>query len=368
MIAKNCFLLSVFLLLVVVVVVVHSSTTHQTAKNFKVTRPQSSISILQKREDDKPLPETLNISFEAYEKTFKLKLERLEGLIHPDTQVTILTAENDDESTESFEDIDGAPYVATSITANDVELDKVTLGRFHVSADLEVSGAFEWQGALFRLRPRGHPALEGSEVAQTADDRLIVTRDWMDERRMMNSFGEIILPSTNQTVSYRCGHDSLKFNKKPFFSDHQEEQEDKSPASSAPLAPIPTPRQQGLQVLFARQADTGGGCQGKRKALYMGVAADSLYLKKFGNSRQRALQNILTDFALVSAIYEKHFNVELGILSIILLDGDKGPSGKQITWNLPCTPAIDISKRLTEFSRWRSTQSKQIGKQIDLLF
>ena len=337
-----------------------ASTVHQVAKNFRIIRssPPVELQSLEKRDVDRPLPDTLSISFEAYDKTFKLTLTKLDGLIHPEAQVTVLTA---DDSTSASEPIEGAPYQLSSITANGVPLKEgevVSIGRFHVSQGLEVSGGFEWQGALFRLRPRGHPALTGADLSTTAAaDGMIVTRDWMDERRLMNSFGEMALARTNQTISYRCGHDLMGFNKNPIY--HEPE--------TAELVhdhqPQPLPRAQPLQALFAKRADSpgGAGCQGKRKVLYIGIAADSLYLQKFGNSRQRALQNILTDFALVSAIYEKSFNVELGILSIVLLDGDKGPSGDQVTWNLPCTPEFDIGRRLNEFSRWRAGQNKQIG-------
>jgi hypothetical protein len=305
----------------------------------------------------------LSISFEAYEKTFKLKLSRLDGFIHPEAQVTVLTGD-DDGGREAVEAIQGAPYQVTSITANDVQLDQVNLGRFHVSAALEVTGGFEWQGALFRLRTRDHPALVGSTASsESTADGMIVTRDWMDERRLMNSFGEAAAMAKNggnQTIiSYRCGHDLMGFNKNPIYREEDHAEDKQSPFH----VPVPLPHQKGLQALFAKRADSlGAGCQGKRKSLYIGIAADSLYLKKFANSRQRALQNILTDFALVSAIYEKSFNIELGIVSIVLLDGgDKGPTEEQVPWNLPCTKENDIGRRLNEFSRWRSTQSKQIG-------
>ena len=54
---------------------------------------------------------------------------------------------------------------------------------------------------------------------------------------------------------------------------------------------------------------------------------------------QSIVSNILTDFNLVSAIYEKSFNIELGVVSILLLGGGGTAGGKKtsnaVPWDLP---------------------------------
>ena len=88
-------------------------------------------------------------------------------------------------------------------------------------------------------------------------------------------------------------------------------------------------------------------------------------MAKFNGNRQSIVSNILTDFNLVSAIYEKSFNIELGVVSILLLGGGTAGGKKTsnaVPWDLPCKQGVSIQERLNAFSKWRDSQSKDIGK------
>ena len=98
-------------------------------------------------------------------------------------------------------------------------------------------------------------------------------------------------------------------------------------------------------------------------------------MAKFNGNRQSIVSNILTDFNLVSAIYEKSFNIELGVVSILLLGGGGTAGGKKtsnaVPWDLPCKQGVSIQERLNAFSKWRDSQSKDIVKiyrDINILF
>lgn len=383
-----------------------ASEHHQVVKNLVIKEEQedegSSKDRLTKRQEGGSLsitaahsklslPPQLTVSFSAYDKQFTLKLRRTETLLAPDFHIVLLD-EQGKEQQEQQESLTGHPYSAIQIISNtDNEPITDPFARFHVqkaaNGDFEVQGSFEWKGALFRLRPGYHPAaIKETSLLKSSQNDLIVSREWMDERRLLEkgAFGSGFLAAKNATVAFKCGHDLLQFNQNPMndfierVKEADQTQQQQTQTQPSKLSQLLPQRQnhQALMALFDKRADkatakkekagkvstVAAGCPSDRKSLYIGIAADSLYLKKFEGNRQRAIANILADFNLVSAIYERNFNVELGIVTIVLLDSSTAQAN--IPWNLPCTAENDIGRRLNEFSKWRSTQSKSIGKPV----
>lgn len=90
--------------------------------------------------------------------------------------------------------------------------------------------------------------------------------------------------------------------------------------------------------------------------------ADCSYLQHFKGSSAKAQANIISDFSIVSEIYERAFNISIGLASVILMS-ECSPSdpASLLAWNGVCAEQPPIDVRLGMFSRWRDTQPSNIG-------
>ncbi|CAG8846386.1 15356_t:CDS:2, partial [Racocetra persica] len=82
-----------------------------------------------------------------------------------------------------------------------------------------------------------------------------------------------------------------------------------------------------------------------------GAAADCTYVESYKSS-DAARQQILSDWGTASAVYERTFNVTLGLIYIEIQDLTC-PSTPNPAWNRPCSDSYSISDRLSDFSKWR---------------
>ncbi|KAI9718225.1 MAG: hypothetical protein M1812_004215 [Candelaria pacifica] len=98
------------------------------------------------------------------------------------------------------------------------------------------------------------------------------------------------------------------------------------------------------------------GCPSTRKVALVGVAADCTYGATF-NSTETARQNVITQMNSASDLYEKTFNITLGLANLTVTPTDC-PGGVQAAtpWNVPCAGNITIEDRLNTFSQWRGKQ------------
>jgi hypothetical protein len=102
------------------------------------------------------------------------------------------------------------------------------------------------------------------------------------------------------------------------------------------------------------------GCPANQKLLLMGVAADCTYVQEKGG-RVKALNAILTNWNIVSNVYLKTFNVQLGVAKVFIQESCT-PNDPVLTWNRDCSNAgYTISNRLSDFSKWRGSQSDNFG-------
>ncbi|KAL1916392.1 uncharacterized protein VTP21DRAFT_5583 [Calcarisporiella thermophila] len=92
------------------------------------------------------------------------------------------------------------------------------------------------------------------------------------------------------------------------------------------------------------------GCPKSRKILYLGMAADCTYVRTHTNVTE-AKRQIITNINIASGVYEKSFNVSLGIILIDLRSTCGTPA-----WNQECSDDYTINSRLNDFSMWRGTR------------
>ena len=133
-----------------------------------------------------------------------------------------------------------------------------------------------------------------------------------------------------------------------------------------------------LYSLFAkRQIDTSGipsggnsggvnlsstigstfGCPSTRKVALIGVATDCSYTASF-NSSDTARGNVITQINSASEIYEKTFNITLGLQNLTVMDPNcPGTPPEATPWNIGCGGNSTITDRLNLFSQWRGERN-----------
>jgi hypothetical protein len=108
-----------------------------------------------------------------------------------------------------------------------------------------------------------------------------------------------------------------------------------------------------LDVTYSPITNSMQGCPTARKIAYMGAAADCSYVLSYGSVRYAKLQ-MINDWNVASAVYERTFNVSLGLIYLQISVPECPTTAKQsIAWNQPCSNYYTINDRLSDFSLWR---------------
>ena len=95
------------------------------------------------------------------------------------------------------------------------------------------------------------------------------------------------------------------------------------------------------------------GCPTTRKVALIGVVTDCTYTSTF-NSSESARENVIDVVNSASDLFERSFNITLGLRNLIVSEPDCPANTPQETaWNMPCSDS-DVSKRLDLFSTWRT--------------
>ncbi|KAL1920050.1 uncharacterized protein VTP21DRAFT_1196 [Calcarisporiella thermophila] len=99
-------------------------------------------------------------------------------------------------------------------------------------------------------------------------------------------------------------------------------------------------------------------CPLSRLVAYLGVAADCTYVQTYTNP-EKARTQIITDFNSASIVYERTFNVALGITVLEINPPPcNGLTNATVPWNRDCIDMYDINQRLNDFSKWRDTRGQ----------
>jgi hypothetical protein len=99
------------------------------------------------------------------------------------------------------------------------------------------------------------------------------------------------------------------------------------------------------------------GCPTTRKVALIGVATDCEYTSSF-NSSQTAHANVITQINLASGVYEKTFDISLGLQNLTVSDGNcPGTPTDATPWNVGCGSNATIASRLSTFSKWRGERN-----------
>ncbi|KAL7268040.1 hypothetical protein RUND412_009348 [Rhizina undulata] len=99
------------------------------------------------------------------------------------------------------------------------------------------------------------------------------------------------------------------------------------------------------------------GCPTTRQVALMGVATDCTYTGDF-DTAELARANVISQISSASNLYERTFNITLGLANLTMSDSNCPASAPSAApWNVPCSTNVTIEDRLNMFSEWRGQRS-----------
>ncbi|CAI2188868.1 7272_t:CDS:10, partial [Funneliformis geosporum] len=338
-------------------------------------------------EDDGPLryDDSMRIQFIAFNRTFSIHLEPNLDLFHPEATITIHHSNNSKTTTRlRHEDHRLYKGVVLDIDSTDIRLNEDIVGfkRRSLSEELSYSsGVLGW--ARIQVHDDGgnnkrHPTFEGTfilhnelyhiksienyQLTKFKDDPEIPNPSARHDAHKLSTM-VIYRESDVKKVLYNkrsssdvescsmedvVGADSLRRNRiahGDFLSFNSNEQfgsswwnlkmgsvfEDKHKLSKRDVT----------------------GCPTGRKIAYMASAADCTYVGNY-KSPDAARKQILQNWGTASAVYEKTFNVTLGLIKIEILPQQcPQTTDPAFPFNRQCEDKYTINDRLSDFSQWR---------------
>lgn len=203
------------------------------------------------------------------------------------------------------------------------------------------------------------------ELEPREDDFMVV---WRDSDILPSNDDDYLHSELRRDLQFpsdlTCSSDALDFNMSPDHPVHTNMLK-RSDAHWGSMS---------FSTLFAkRQLDTstGGngagvnlvstigqtsGCPSTRKVALVGVATDCTYTAQF-NSTESVRRNVITQMNTASNVYERTFNISLGLQNLIVSDEScPGTPASSTPWNQACSSSVTITNRLNLFSAWRGTQ------------
>ncbi|KAI9600679.1 hypothetical protein H4Q26_000469 [Puccinia striiformis f. sp. tritici PST-130] len=109
---------------------------------------------------------------------------------------------------------------------------------------------------------------------------------------------------------------------------------------------------------FINSIGSTRGCPIGSRVLFIGVAADCTYVSKY-KTQDAARTAILSNINSVSAIYQRTFNVSIGVVELNVQPPECPTTTKPdgLLWNVACPTndgvGLDLNRRLSVFSDWR---------------
>lgn len=313
--------------------------------------------------------DSFDLSFDSFGRRVKLKLEPNHDIVHDDAHVTYLGPDGQVVRQEKIDRLSHRVFKGSAWTQwLDGTWKNVGWARVVVRRDGKqplFEGAYsinhdhhhiQLKENFLATRHEQDPNLPESKdkefMVLWRDSDIAKQPEWHDELRRRDASYDI-----------GCQSDELGFNNDPQHPVHMMTRSDTTFWSTS------------MDSLFGkRQTDTqpGGGntgavnlvstignangCPTARKVALVGVATDCTYTAAF-NSTESARQNVITQMNTASDLYEKTFNITLGLANLTVSDAQCPTQTQAATpWNVPCSNSADIQARLNLFSQWRGNQ------------
>ena len=189
------------------------------------------------------------------------------------------------------------------------------------------------------------------------DEYMVIFRD--------SDFGRDHLDLRKRDASRSCTSDDLNFNVNPQHPIRTKMlKRDMGSWGTISLSSLFSKRQIDSNGFPNSGGNSGGvnlrdsigstvGCPSTRKVALIGVATDCSYTGSF-NSSDTARLNIINSINSASDVYERTFNITLGLQNLTISDANcPGSPPSTAPWNIPCGGNTTITDRLNLFSAWR---------------
>ncbi|KAK1227181.1 hypothetical protein PQX77_009815 [Marasmius sp. AFHP31] len=332
--------------------------------------------------------DAFRLTLSAFEETFHIHLTPNNHLVHPTARITYydrdpLTGETIQQSVpllredvrvyegyvihpdhtegRKLEDIAGVREGFSSYPERGWA--RVTVFEHEDGESPVYEGAFSVDGVIHHIMTKenyNRVKRPSDPEAEDLDESLVIWRDsdiMSEEEEYFGRTGQPLPPSLHPKP-HTCGHDTLEYNVDPTLNSALRTHHDFSlwPALSL------WPRQSGgddaggggISSNFADSIGQTAGCPNSQRILYMGVAADCVYVSRYGSTKA-ASEKILSDWNSASSLYKSSFNVSLGIIELSVQQANcPSQASSDTPWNVDCNTSID--RRLSLFSGWRGNK------------
>eukprot|EP00158_Paraphelidium_tribonemae_P008040 Partr_v1_DN28444_c0_g1_i7_m42169 putative Disintegrin len=122
---------------------------------------------------------------------------------------------------------------------------------------------------------------------------------------------------------------------------------------SGDQSPVPSSGSLTSELHLGKRAYSG--CPTAKKILYTGVVMDCTYIARYADTAAAQAQVIL-NWNVVSEIYERTYNIFIGLLDMVPMDVCTTDLSKLTSFNRACSSGYTITNRLSDFSKWRGTE------------
>lgn len=313
---------------------------------------------------------SFQLSLSAYRRRIRLHLEPNHDIIAEGAQVHYLGPDGEIERVETIDRLDHKVYKGDAWAQNvDGSYARVGWARITVLRDGK-DPLFE--GAFSIDKDHNHIQLstnyaqtrheQDPSIELTGEDYMVIWRDsditvdqqLHQELKRDAAYGDV------------CSSDRLDFNmdpSHPVYTGIQEQDTDSW--ASTPIGALFGKRQldtgtgagNGAGVNLVSSIGNTQGCPSMRKVALVGVATDCTYTATF-DSETATRQNVINQINTASDLYEKTFNISLGLANLVISPKDCPGSAPAATpWNVNCQSNTDIQARLNLFSAWRGTKN-----------
>jgi hypothetical protein len=197
-------------------------------------------------------------------------------------------------------------------------------------------------------------------IGKKGDELMIIFRD-SDISSSHPVHDDLKKRAANDHVSKVCNSDDLEFN---MDLDHPVYSTPDQDYWSTPIGNLFGKRQMDTGTGAGNSAGVNlvnsigqtSGCPSTRKVALVGVATDCSYTGTFAN-QEAVRSNVIAQMNSASALYEKTFNISLGLQNLTIQPAEcPGTAPAATPWNVPCSGSVDIQDRLNLFSQWRGNQ------------
>ncbi|KIW06322.1 uncharacterized protein PV09_02786 [Verruconis gallopava] len=312
--------------------------------------------------------QSFELSLSAFKRSFRLKLQPNHDVLADGATVSYLGPDGQVLKTEPIDRMAHKVYAGETWRQNlDGSYAKVGSARLSVYRDGDeplfegVLGVekehYHIQMAKNYMKTRH---LEDPTVQLAGEDYMIIWRD--SDLHTESSFHSEL---KRDVPARSCDHDSLDFNVNPSHPVYRGiGSQDDGTWGFTPISSLFGKRQldsstsgNSAGVNLVSTIGSTAGCPSMRKVALVGVATDCSYTATFANETETR-QNVINQMNSASEVYEKSFNISLGLANLIVSPQEcPGSAPASAPWNVACSDSVDIQDRLNLFSQWRGGRS-----------